>query len=969
MNNYIFNTFDQSFFPLNNSNNLSLIHQNIRSLRKNFDLFLVGLQQLERHVDIIILSETWIFNEESKHYEIPNYTSYFNCNENYRSGGIVIFVSNRLKVNLIECKMKSADVILLHIFLNKLSWSIFGAYRLHDFPVIEFITEIEPLFNQFKPNAIVMGDFNIDLKKTNSDSDHYLSLFYNHSFTSLISDSTRFTAEHSSCIDHIFVRHNNLSKLKSGIFHVNITDHSLIALIINNINIFKIHSEDSFITKRVNFERVKAYLTDINWDAVYNTTDVDVALDLFYVILNKSVTLNTTEQINTPKFIKAKFKSPWITHTLLNKLNKRNKLLKMLKSRPYDTNFFNYCNKFKSNLDFDINTAKQNYYYKLIEGTAGNSGEQWKVINSLIDKTDKKCVSRIRLEDGCLVDNPVTIANLFNDYFVSVSQQLITGPTSLEQSAALEHCHRHRNSIFLSPVTHLEISNVIKSLKNKKSTGIDNISVQLLKNIECSISKVLAHIVNLSFITGKFPVKLKNTIVVPIFKKGNREKVENHRPIALLSVISKIFERCMKSRLLLFLNKSNFFSKKQFGFTKGKSTESAITHFMEGILNGINNNLKGTGLFIDYSKAFDLVDFKILLNKLEYAGIRGNALDWFNSFLNGRTQQVKIGNCLGESKPIIKGVPQGSVLSATLFLVFVNDLMNAPFCGNITAFADDIALQYVEKYWTNIWDNINKDLRTLRSWCSYNRMLLNAEKTTFINFDLKAYSFDNSLKFHSLCCTVSNNCQCPIIKQVPSTKYLGVILDENISWKQHICLLHTTLRKSIRTFYFIRNLLPNNILRMLYFALIHSRLIYGIELWGSANKITLKPLEITQKHFVRTISFKPKQEPSFPLFRVLKILPLNYLFVYKVLKTFYIRSGNDTRQFQFYTRAASNSVFVRPKVNKIIFRKSFIFNGPKMFNLLPMHVRNVKNVKLFLNKLKCWLLEMDNIDHLINVLQ
>jgi len=167
-------------------------------------------------------------------------------------------------------------------------------------------------------------------------------------------------------------------------------------------------------------------------------------------------------------------------------------------------------------------------------------------------------------------------------------------------------------------------------------------------------------------ILGVFPDCLKLSIVTPIFKKTNSFHISNIRPISLLSIFSKVFEKVMVLRLTKYLNSFLFFSNKQFVFQKGKSTEDALLNITSKVYDSFNMSFKTTGLFIDFRQAFDLENHSILLNKLETVGVGGVALRWFSSFLTGRRQQVRIGDCLSEPRPVGVGVPQGSVLSGDI---------------------------------------------------------------------------------------------------------------------------------------------------------------------------------------------------------------------------------------------------------------------------------------------------------------
>lgn len=272
-------------------------------------------------------------------------------------------------------------------------------------------------------------------------------------------------------------------------------------------------------------------------------------------------------------------------------------------------------------------------------------------------------------------------------------------------------------SFFIYSTDNEEILGIIKKLKNKRSRGIDNISVELLKEIGKSIAPALEHIFNLSFKLGCFPTCFKKSVVVPLIKKSNSIKMDNLRPISLLPIPSKILEKIMKKRLLSFLNSKHFFSENQFGFTKGKSTEDALSVFVERLYSSINFGKKASALFIDYKKAFDLVDQTILLSKLEHAGIRGVAHSWFSTYLSNREQIVKFKDCFSEPEIVEKGVPQGSVLSATLFLIYINDLLKKPFMGKMYAFADDLVLLYDKENEEEIWQCIMHDLNILKIWC------------------------------------------------------------------------------------------------------------------------------------------------------------------------------------------------------------------------------------------------------------
>ena len=203
------------------------------------------------------------------------------------------------------------------------------------------------------------------------------------------------------------------------------------------------------------------------------------------------------------------------------------------------------------------------------------------------------------------------------------------------------------------------------------------------------MSTLIANIINCGFSSGKFPNVLKKAIVIPLFKKNDRNLMTNYRPISLLHWLSKIFEKCIRSRLLHFLNLNKIINSNQFGFQSGISTQDAVMHIIEKLYSNLNLDLYTVGIFIDFSKCFDTINRSILIKKLECYGIRGLPLQLFISYLSDRSQTVRIGNSFSLPKNIDIGVPQGSVLGPILFLLCVNEIPN--ICPNFTSclFADD----------------------------------------------------------------------------------------------------------------------------------------------------------------------------------------------------------------------------------------------------------------------------------------
>ena len=311
----------------------------------------------------------------------------------------------------------------------------------------------------------------------------------------------------------------------------------------------------------------------------------------------------------------------------------------------------------------------------------------------------------------------------------------------------------------------------------------------------------------------------------------------------------------------------------QFGFQKNKSTYMALISLTDKITKAMENGEFCIGLFIDFRKAFDTVDHSILLEKLSHYGIRGIAHDWISSYLTNRQQFVEFNGSKSKTLDVKCGVPQGSNLGPLLFLIYINDLAFVSPELFAVLFADDSNFFCTGKNLPNLFKLMNQELNAIVDWLNANRMSLNVEKTHFMIFHSKGKKIQYSEGIKILGSNIS---------EVQFTKFLGVIIDSHLTWKNHIDHISSKISKNIGIIKKARKVLPKETLLTLYYSFIYPYLNYCIHIWGSSSTNALEKILLLQKRIVRIICGVNRLTHSDPLFKSLSVLSITKLYKYNI---------------------------------------------------------------------------------------
>ena len=583
-----------------------------------------------------------------------------------------------------------------------------------------------------------------------------------------------------------------------------------------------------------------------------------------------------------------------------------------LEMRSYYKKYSNLLNRVKEK-------SKKLYYERKFDQLKNNIKMTWKAINSIVSikKTKRNTLTSIKVNDQ-IISDPYNMANKFNDFFRNI------GPNLAKQIPKSNISFRNflknpiQDTFIADPCTPDEISSMIANLKKTNSCGTDGIPTSIIKKSTQIISIILSRIFNCSITSGIFPDYLKISKIIPIHKAEAITNVNNYRPISLLSCFSKILEKIMYKRLLSFLTRNNVLYNNQFGFRQSHSTHLALLEITDRIYQSLDDGKFLLALYLDLSKAFDTVDLNILMHKLEHYGIRGNELNWFESYLFGRTQYVEIEGVLSNKLTSVCGVPQGSTLGPLLFLLYINDLPNCSDLLNFRLFADDTKIFISDKDLSEIQFILNSEIPKLTSWLSANKLSLNVGKTEFLIFKPR-----NKTENIEINISIANS----IIKRSKSKKYLGLIFDDAMTWKSHIELVTKKVSRAIGIMYRLRPYVNEDILRNVYHAIVYSHLNYGISSWGSAPPTNLEPLQIKQNHSIRVIYDLDRRHNRNHMFFNYKLLKVNEIY-HSVLLQFVHKFHNGhlppvfNRYFgyasdvhQYNTRYASNSNFHIPVIH------------------------------------------------------
>ena len=710
---------------------------------------------------------------------------------------------------------------------------------------------------------------------------NFLSTMQSLNFFIHISRPTRFPignqAGEPAILDHIFTNFHD--SFKVGILHYDFSDHLPIFINIPLLNCIVKENGSSITAKKTfrvfsegNKSRFSDLLSNMAWGEIMNSNDINTNTDN---LLNHIMrTFDTCFPKKTKAISQKRKENPWISNAVVNSIKNKNRLFKDYKVGAITIEEYKVYRNTLNNL---VKSAKKNYYINYFNNYRNSTRNIWVKIKEL-QKTKSHDRPKSLLVNGKLTNNNNDIANAFNKFYANIAPTLDKKLPSSDKDPISYLRGNYVQSMTVPQVLTQDTIKVIKSLKDKNDPK--SIPTSLIKSNASKFAIPLTLLFNQSVSLGTFPNRFKHADVIPLYKKGPREHIENYRPISILPVFSKVFEKLMKKFLLAYLTSKNILSEHQFGFRKGLSTFDALNLITSDIFSTLDSHKSAIGVFVDFQKAFDTVPHELLLRKLNHYGIRGCLLKWFKCYLSNRTQSTIYESCHSTPLPVTYGVPQGSILGPILFLIFINDISNIFTRFKVVLFADDSTFYLIGDNINNLIIAANAEIDKFYEWTICNRLSIHLDKTKYILFTNK--------KLES-CLPLFLNFD--IIKQCDYHKVLGLTLDSKLSFKVHVQEVCKKLARSISLLYNLKDFMPLKVLLTIYYSHVYPHLSYCLPIWGSTYPTYLQSIFLLQKRAIRLITKSPFLEHTSPLFKSTNVLKFFDL-VKLELASFMFRNNN-----------------------------------------------------------------------------
>ena len=854
-----------------------------------------------------------------------------------------------------------------------------------------FIDQWEMALNEGK-EVLVVGDVNLDFLKFDNSLTSNIQVYRLQNFAQLIFDRiysqgvvqcikepTHFwPGQEPSCIDHMYTNHPEKLSHPRVIANGG-SDHKLILCTRYTKQIV---SKPRMICKRSykNFNP-EIFLQEVRglplWQ-VYSCEDPEVAVETLTSFLNEI--LGRLAPLKT--FQVRKHYCPWITDYTKNLIYQRN--LAQVEAQKFNKNTdWEVYRVLRNQVNSRLKKEKLLWQKKKMVEVSSDPSNSWKSVKGWLGWTTGGPPKQ--LFDGVrLCNKPSELSNIMNRFFVDKVKNIRCElPFSADDPlSSVKKLMKDKKCKLKFKTVHPDIVlEIINSLKNKKSCGSDNIDSYIVKLAKHELLPAITHIINLSITTNCFPQQWKLAKVVPLLKKENPTLPENYRPVALLCIFSKIIESVIFKQVISYMEENALLHRSHHGFRGQHSTCSALLEMYDGWLTASSRNQIAATIMLDLSAAFDVVDHKILLDKLKIYGLEKSAIEWVDSYLSGRKQVVLVDGHISDELTLEVGVPQGSILGPLLYVIFTNELPNVLDDSlrnpdsSVVCYADDTTMSLFNEDPIVLKRSVDESYKLVSNYMAMNRLKLNSSKTHLMVLrSSEKHKRDGTLG-------IELNTGNEIIQPSDHQKLLGVFVSQDLRWDHHIRSSVSVLTSRLNALKIISSVASFNVRKIMANGIFMSSLIYVIQLWGGANKSLISLLQIQQNKAARFVTHLGHRTSVKILLQQCGWLSVRQLviyhdclFVYKVMQyskpVYFQEKFQSHSQFEpfeepvsFRTRLnCTGGIRMDGKTKSDLNRQSFVHVSSQAWNSLPAQIRQAQKIDSFKRSLKEWIQQHIDIE-------
>jgi len=952
--------------PINNSKpNIKFCLINTRSIRGKSGAFINNI--LSSDIDICIITETWLKQNDNKiRAELtPNGYAFRDAPRLCRQGGgLALLCKRTYEPELIEAgERASFEYAEFTVSLNKQKTSVVAIYRppySTNHPVTtrtffqEFPDFIEARLAANKP-IIITGDFNIHIEDATSvDGQQLLDILGSFSLTNHVTFPTHLD---NHTLDLIITRTAEARLISNCIPSDWFSDHRLVTAEIplkkNNWQVKNIIFRE---TNKINIENLR---NDIINSPLSLTSEQspDTVAKLYHETLSAAIDKHAPEKTKT---VVVRPDQPWFNAELASQKREVRKAERLWRksgeTKAQDSPIYTWFKETRKDYYDEVENAKCIYYKEKVRKCDGNQRKLYNLVKEI---------------SGESMENPLpphdemqTLVNGFSTFFMQkidkIRNQIDTLTINTTPPPVTTSIPPPQLASFRQ-VSEAELSKLLRIMANKQCT-LDPCPTYLVKECQNELLPCITRLINASLNDGVFPDEWKRAVVKPLIKKANLACVySNYRPVSNLCFISKLCEKVVISQLQNHMDTHQLSLPLNSAYKALHSTETALLKVQTDIATSIGNGDVTLLVMLDLSAAFDTIDHQVLRETLvSDFGVTGKVLSWIMSYLSDRSQQVLIENVMSEPVKLKYGVPQGSCLGPILFTLYLSGLYKTieRHLPQVHGYADDNQLYLTFKPGEDservALEAMEACVHDVRSWMIHNKLKINDSKTEFIILGTK-HSLSHVNASSITVGTAS-------IEATDKVKNLGVYIDNILSHKANVSHITSKAHYQLHKLGKIRKALDTDTIQSLVHSLITSHLDYCNSLLIGTSAQNIHKLQLLQNAAARLIHWIPKQAHVTPLLKQLHWLPIPQRVIFKVLITTYkalhklaptyitelIRPYQPTRSL----RSENQALLEVPRIRNSYHHRSFAHTAPRLWNDLPLNLRESKTLNIFKCSLK-----------------